>query len=190
MLLQISKSFTNYLLKKEIIEYSKKELIIYGFQLTLSTFASMVTILTLSYFFNILYGFIFLFFFMPIRFYAGGYHAQTYRQCYIYTNTCFLGTLAFSNIIFKYNLLHGYILLAMISLLFLFFATPCKNQKNPLDKKEFIKNRINTRILLLIYSFMLIVIYRNYPFIFLLGFNTLFLVSILFIIGNLENKSF
>lgn len=60
MLLQISKSFTNYLLKKEIIEYSKKELIIYGFQLTLSTFASMVTILTLSYFFNILYGFIFL----------------------------------------------------------------------------------------------------------------------------------
>ena len=114
MLLQISKSFTNYLLKKEIIEYSKKELIIYGSQLTLSTFASIVTILTLSCFFNILYGSIFLLFFMPIRFYAGGYHAQTYRQCYIYTNTCFLGTLAFSNIIFKYSLLHGYIWLALV----------------------------------------------------------------------------
>lgn len=188
MLLQISKSFTNYLLNKAIIESSKKDLLIYGFQLTLSTSASIITILTLSYFYNIIYGIIFLGFFFPLRFYAGGYHAHTFQKCFIYTNTCFIGILLFSYAALQYNLLDKYFFFAIVSIFYLWLITPCINQNNPLSEKEIIKNRMNTRILLLLYTFMLIALHTSYPFVSLIGFNTLFLVSILFIIGNLENK--
>lgn len=190
MLLQISKSFTDYLFKKGIIEYSKKELLIYGFQLILSTSASMITIVILSCFYNITYGFIFLFFFMPIRFCAGGYHANTYQRCYIYTNACFIGILLFSGIVSQYKFLDKYILFALMGILYVWLAAPCKNKNNPLSNKEIIKNKTTTRMLLFMYIFFLIYLYTTYPFVFLIGFNTLFLVSVLFIIGNLENKSF
>lgn len=188
MLLQTSKTFTYYLLKKNIIEQSKTELFIYGFQLLLSTSASIITILILSCFFNIVYGLIFLLYFMPMRLYAGGYHASTYRKCYIYTNACFISTMFFSKLILEYGLLDKYIIFAIAGILYLGFSAPCKNPNNPLTHNEIIKNKSIARLLLFLYCLLLITLYPIYPFLFLIGFNTLFLVSIFFIIGNLKNK--
>lgn len=188
MLLKISRCLTSCLIKRNIIEFEDTDVFIYGFQLILSTFSSVITILLLSYFINILYGIVFLLFFMPVRFCAGGYHADTYLKCFVYTNSCFVFTLLFSKIVEKFHLLHAYSLLTLIGVLYLWMKAPCRNENNPMSETYIHINRISAHVILMIYSIILTITYHLHSFIFLLGFNTVFLVSILFIIGNLENK--
>lgn len=186
MLLQLSNIITNYFLKKEIIGIEKKEVLIYGFQLTFSTLSSIITILIFSCLINIFYGIIFLIFFMPIRFCSGGYHANTYLKCFIYTNSCFVIILLFSKIVLHLDLLNTYALLAFIGILYLWLKAPCKNANNPLSEKYIQYNRFITHIILAIYAIICIITYHISPFMFLIEFNTVFLVSILFIIGSNE----
>lgn len=188
MLLNISKYLTNYFVNKHIIEFDKTDIFIYGFQLALSTFASIITILTLSCFTNIIYGIIFLLFFMPIRFCAGGYHANTYHKCFIYTNLCFIITMLFSKLALQYHLLHIYMPPALLGILYLWWKAPCRNTNNPLSEISLYKNKIYARTVLIIYCLFSIITYFLNTFIFLVEFDTVFLVSILFIIGNLENR--
>lgn len=103
MLFKTSNYLTNYFIENHIVSPQKKEIFIYGFQLILSTLSSMFTILLISAVFNISYGIIFLLFFMPIRFCAGGFHASTYHKCFVYTNGVFITMLIFSKIVYMYS---------------------------------------------------------------------------------------
>lgn len=189
MLLNISRYLSYYLLKKEIIEDEKVDVIIYGLQLILSTISSAVTILLLSSVINIAYGIIFLLFFMPIRFCAGGYHAKAFNKCFIYTNCSFIITILITTFIYYY-ILPIYLLfpLTLAGIVYLSYKAPCKNLNNLLSDIYCKKNNFNSRIILMVYGLGIIITYQINLFVFLLELNTLFLVSILFIIGNLENK--
>lgn len=90
MLLKLSTYLTHYFIKKNIIKSNLSQIYIYGFQLTISTLCSLLSILLLSSFSNFIFGITFLLFFMPLRFCAGGYHSNTYQKCFILTNLCFL----------------------------------------------------------------------------------------------------
>lgn len=187
MLLGISEYLTYYFLKNKIIDKDKTDIFIYGFQLLLSTISSIVSILILSSFINILYGIVFLLFFMPIRFCAGGYHANTYNKCFIYTNSCFVITLLYSKIMPQY-LLYIHILIVLVGWLYLWSKAPCKNVNNPLNEEALNKNKFHSHIILIIYAISIVITYYSQIFIFSLELNTVFLVSILFLVGNLENK--
>lgn len=188
MLLKISELLTKYLIKKNIVPYRKTEVFIYGFQLTLSTLASMFTIIFITAFINITYGLIFLVFFMPIRFCAGGYHAPTYCKCFLYTNSVFVFDLLITNIVYSYNLLPYYMIIIVICVLYLWLNTPCLNNNNPLSESYIRKNKLNShKILVLYFVIISITCHYNY-FIVILELNTIFIVSILFIIGNFEYK--
>ena len=61
MLLKISTYLTHYFIKKNIIKSNLSQIYIYGFQLTISTLCSFLSILLLSSFFNFIFGITFLF---------------------------------------------------------------------------------------------------------------------------------
>ena len=71
-----------YIMERANISKQRKAVFIYGCELTLSTIASVLSIIILSIFLNAIYSsFVFLLVFIGIRLFAGGYHAKTYSHC-------------------------------------------------------------------------------------------------------------
>lgn len=160
----------------------------YGFQLIISTLSSMMTILLISCFTNITYGILFLFFFMPIRGCVGGYHADTFEKCFLYTSLCFPAVMIISAIMQYTNLVSVAYLLLILGYIILILKAPCRNVHNPLSEKAVDKNKLYTRILLLIYGGIILVTFFINPTVSLVGANTLNLVTFLFIIEKNQQK--
>ena len=80
-----------YIMERANISKQRKAVFIYGCELTLSTIASVLSIIILSIFLNAIYSsFVFLLVFIGIRLFAGGYHAKTYSHCFLLTNFVYL----------------------------------------------------------------------------------------------------
>lgn len=84
MLNQVSSKLAKVLIRKaKCIEY-EEEVYVYGLELTLSTLAGFSAILVLSILFKAFdEGITFLFMFVPLRLYTGGYHSSTYGKCFL-----------------------------------------------------------------------------------------------------------
>ena len=101
MLNKISTKLAEELLFKgaEWITYGK-EVYIYGIEIILSTLIEMVTILLLAALFSeITEGLIFIGGFFFLRIFSGGYHADTYRKCFLVTIGAFLSILILTEIL-------------------------------------------------------------------------------------------
>lgn len=86
MLNTIALILTDNLLDKVDDYKYDKEVYVYGIELITSTLIGMISIITLSAFCkNVLSAFVFISFFVPLRLFVGGYHANTYRKCYFVT---------------------------------------------------------------------------------------------------------
>lgn len=81
---KISKNFTSYLLRKEIICDEKVEIVNYLFQIYIE---KMVVYMTLFFYGvyreKIVELFFFLIMYTNLRKYTGGFHAQNFFRCYI-----------------------------------------------------------------------------------------------------------
>ncbi len=96
MLESISKKLTENLIMHNESLICKKEILIYGYQLLLSSMFTILTIIVSSFlFYNWYEAFTFLLFFIPIRLFAGGYHASTYHGCFLCSNCCFHSVMLF-----------------------------------------------------------------------------------------------
>lgn len=178
----LSQMFTGYFIKRNILTKEKEDIFVYGFQLIISTLSSMTAILLISCFTNLTYGILFLFFFMPIRGCVGGYHADTFEKCFLYTSLCFPATIMISAIMQHTNVVPVAYLLLIFGYIILILKAPCRNAHNPLSEKAITKNKFYTRILLLIYGGIIIVTFRINPMLSLVEANTLNLVTFLFLI--------
>ena len=93
MLKTISIYSTNFLILRNPLLKPKKNIYIYGFEIIYSTLFCTISILLLGILLNqIPQTLTFLLVFSSGRVLAGGFHASTYRNCYILTMLCFLFT--------------------------------------------------------------------------------------------------
>lgn len=91
MLTYYAIKLTNQIYKHCSLSSEKRSIYVYGFELFLSTMLSVVSVLLFALFFSAPEtGLIFLFVFMGLRLFSGGYHAKTYGHCFILTNAIFL----------------------------------------------------------------------------------------------------
>ena len=91
MLATIAARLTDQLYFRCPLDPSKKAIYEYGIQLSLSTLASMCSIVLLGLLFkNPASAFIFLGVFFFLRLFSGGYHAPTYTRCFLLTNSVYL----------------------------------------------------------------------------------------------------
>lgn len=186
ILLTLSQMFTKCFIRRNIIPKEKEDIFVYGFQLIISTLSSMMTILLISCFTNIAYGILFLFFFMPIRGCVGGYHADTFEKCFIYTSLCFPATMMVSAIMQHMNLTPVAYILLIFGYIILILKAPCRDVHNPLSAEAIDKNKFYTRILLLIYASIILVTFFRNPAFSLAEANTLNLVTFLFLLKKRE----
>ena len=152
MLSLISKRFTDFFLKKQIIDEEKYEISEYGFMITLSSLFCILSILIISVICGmIVEGITFLIVFMAIRTSCGGYHCSTYLKCWLFTNSIFLVYLAIIYFTKDLNVdIVSMVLLALCSLIIVAFA-PLINENNPKGEKEIAEKKIKARIILSCY---------------------------------------
>ena len=153
----LTKRFIQLLIVKNIIKDKDKNIYVYGFNQLLFTGLNLITVIILGVIFNkLMDSIIFMCTYIPIRVYAGGYHAKTHLKCYIFS-IIMLSIILF---ILKINLisLHISLILVLISSILILFLSPVEDKNKPLDKlekkvykKRTIRNFIIALIVLLIF---------------------------------------
>lgn len=132
---------TDKLCRRGVVEEQKRPVFIYGFELLMSTLSSMVSIFIFSLLLGEPYASLCFFFaFMGLRFFAGGYHAPTYRLCFITSNSIFLLVFGAAWLIDRWHMepvLWGFL---AFSLFILFWLSPVENPHHPISEATRRKN--------------------------------------------------
>ena len=155
MLQRYASQLVGFLYEKSELDQSKKAIYQYGTELTLSTAAAVASILLLATLLgNILWGVIFLVVFISFRLPGGGYHASTYRNCFILTNSVFLASLGMSLVLlYTPNIIRNVLLL--ISCFAIWMLAPIPNPHHPVSERTFRKNKIIVRGMAVIGSLLM-----------------------------------
>lgn len=126
----------------------KRPIFQYGFEIMTSTLCSAFSILLISVFLrDILSACLFLGIFFFLRLFAGGYHAPTYAQCFILTNSVYLVVYLVSRVFIAFQSTIPAIVLTLLSGLIIFTFSPIRNKKHPISEMVYRKNRDIARIL-------------------------------------------
>ena len=100
MLHHCAEYLTDFLYRHAAVSLQKRAIYVYGIELTLSTGASFLSIVLFSLFLASPFSsLVFLLVFISLRSFSGGYHAETYRNCFLITNSTYLASFALSKIL-------------------------------------------------------------------------------------------
>lgn len=163
MLQLFANECTGFLLKRGVIQDNHRKIYVYGFELFLSTLLCIISILSIG----VVSGYlsssvVFLLFFMPIRMVAGGYHAKTYKACFILTNSIAILCVVVSKTIWyldKSWISYSFWIILFLSFIYIWRAVPMNMEKYSEDPKRVLKNRKYTHAIIGI-ELLLIIIMR------------------------------
>lgn len=155
MLQRCASQLVGFLYGKSELDQSKKAIYQYGTELTISTAAAVASILLLATLLgNLLWGVIFLVVFISFRLPGGGYHASTYRNCFILTNSVFLASFILSLILLSIpNVIRNVLLL--ISCFAIWMLAPIPNPHHPVSERTLRKNKIIVRGMVVVDSLLM-----------------------------------
>lgn len=142
MLATIATRLTDQLYFRCPLDPSRKAIYEYGIQLSLSTLASMCSIVMLGLLLkNPASAFIFLGVFFFLRLFSGGYHATTYARCFLLTNSVYLAVVGASYWIVHFQLYHLLPVIVVASCVVVIVLSPVRNKHHPLSENTYRKNR-------------------------------------------------
>ncbi len=162
MLRLIAEECTNLLLKHEAIQEKQKAIYVYGFELIWSLILSSGSIIILGAVFGYLpLAVTFLFYFIPIRIPAGGFHAGSYRDCFLSTNLMAVGCIAVSKWLYRLPdsgyAVWGLLLLAVV---YIWLKAPVVSEKHSRKTDQLARNRKYARFLLVLDVVSLLILKR------------------------------
>ena len=139
-----------------VIAEERKPLYVYGLNQAITMCLNIVTTLLLGRLFDMLwYCVAFLAAFIPIRSYAGGYHAKTPLRCYVFSVVQIIIVLS----LLKYIDISFWIAVGIVILsgIFILFLSPMEDPNKPFSNGEFIAFRKRARIIWIFELFFYIV---------------------------------
>lgn len=152
MLHKLAEDISLYLITNKIIDIEERDIYIYGIELLISTLLTFISILILAFFIGeLVSAVIFLLIHFLLKSYTGGYHANYYYQCYIYSILNFIILIiAKTRILLAYKPVVALALL-VISIMIIFKYAPVTNKNNPKTEEEISRNKkiARKRVLLL-----------------------------------------
>lgn len=165
MLNTIAVFFTSVLVNNGVVKEERSAVLIYGFQLFISTASSLLSILLISLFTgNIEYGILYLAVFMLLRITANGFHARTYGGCFLLTNGLFLLYLEFVNFYPYIIPLFLNKLLLLFCCIFIWIKAPVEHPNHKLSFKNRKKNQLAARIIIGIDVLFIFLLYSKHQF--------------------------
>lgn len=142
----ISARLCNLFVENEIIEEEDKELYQYGLHQGIIMIINFISMLIVGLLFNMLWqSLLFLLFFIPVRTYAGGYHAKTQLRCYFISLGIYIAALLGIRYMPSDWWMRVIILLAASAVFFKF--APSEAENKPLSAEEVIKYKRIARIM-------------------------------------------
>ena len=132
--------FAKYILEKFILQQgtsdSDKIVYLYGLSAGITILENIVITLILGYIFgNLIQTMIFLLSYVPLRSYAGGYHAKTEQVCFIFSTLLIIVVEIFFSNFFRFNYveLMGFVI---ISIFLIVINSPFESEKKSLSNGE------------------------------------------------------
>lgn len=134
------------------IDGEDRPIYVYGFEILFSTLFSLSSVTVLSCLLgHAAYALFFVLFFFSLRLFCGGYHASTYAKCFLITNLTFLSTVVYTEVILRLNLVSVMPVLFLLSAVTVFVFAPVKNENHPCTEKTYRKNKVISRVLVILY---------------------------------------
>ena len=177
---------SDYFVENEVVLPEDKSIYKYGTEVVISSILGIVIVIALSAVLGQFQdGMLFLLCFIPIRIYAGGYHANTYLKC----NATFITVFIFTSLVSR-NLPEVFqvqlsILFLIASLVVIILLSPIENKRKPIsdyEKKRYRRISIIMSVLWIVTSIVLFIFDINIiPIVSL----TMFTIAILMIVEKI-----
>ena len=183
----ISQNISNLLIQNKIIEEENQELYIYGLHQGFIIILNVITTFLLSMFFQSIWnGIIFLVVYIPLRSYAGGYHAKTELRCFIQSILVLVGV--FWSIKHVQEINGIFIFLFVLAGIIIYICSPVADQNKPLSKMEIEIYRKRSRTIVLIEgSAFFISLYMGVSTIYINIFYCFIVLTFLLILGKIKS---
>lgn len=148
------------LIKNKIISIDERDVYLYGTEVVLLNICLLIIISTVSFAFDaVLHLVAFVIVFIPLRSFAGGYHAKTSELCMVLSTVIYTISLFAVKILPMFdNLILSGIVVLILCLIVLFLA-PQTSMNNELSNRQFRRNKYIVRILLALYFALFILCY-------------------------------
>lgn len=183
----------SFFINNSKINAKEKAIFLFGLEIILSTIASIITVLVISIPFGQFWGTtLYLFVFILIRQFTGGYHADSYRSCYLTFLVIYLLTIPIPLLCdSKARILT--ILFSWISTIPVFLFAPVQNANRMLTAAETIRFRRISRITVCALSILLTagaVFLNGSKGLFLWGSLALLTMAIFIVVAIIKNGGF
>ena len=156
MVRKVSQKVTDRLLVRKVIRYEDYEIYQYGLEQLFTNVLDVMTLLVIGLSMGMIWqGIVFVFSFMLLRKYAGGYHASTPLKCYLLTTSIIIVVLS----VIKYIKINNFVCLGLliISSVVIFMLSPVDSENKKLDDIERIIYRKKTLLIWSIEFFVIII---------------------------------
>ena len=183
----LAEDITFILITHKIISIEDRDVYMYGLEVILLNACLLFVYAIISLVSREMSNFLaYLVFFIPLRIFAGGYHAKTSERCFVLSTIMYgISIVAVKVIPFLYKTSTAK-MLGLISIFGIVIMAPMINENNPLNKKQVKRNRIISYAIIV---FDLVVYILCYNFDWHIATNELvfiILVALLLFIGKVS----
>lgn len=148
MFSRISNNIAEQLIENGTIDSENREIYSYGVEQALVMLMNIITTLVIGFCFGMIWqSIIFMIIYLPLRSFAGGYHASTVLRCYMFGIILTITYLCINKYIPDTDFVIS--IITVIASVILFMLAPVETNNKPLDHTELSMYKKRTRIILL-----------------------------------------
>ncbi|HDK7155511.1 TPA: accessory gene regulator B family protein [Clostridium botulinum] len=187
MIFSISKKIVDKLIDGGIITSDDKDLYTYGFHQGFLIIFNIFTTVVIGLLFKMVWeSLIFLMAYIPLRSYAGGYHAKTPLRCYMCSIIIMIVVFLGIKFIYWNSFICSIITFCTTSIIFI--LEPVEDRNKPLDQKEIDVYKKRTKVILLVLiGIGLICWFIDNKQISITIIMALFIIAIMVVLGKIKN---
>jgi len=137
------------LIKNKIVDIQQRDVYVYGLEVILLNGSLLLMFFITSLLCGTMINFwAYLMFFLPLRIFSGGYHAQSSESCFVLSTLMYGLSIAITIFFPLLYQKQKWIIAGIISIIVILALSPMVNENNPLTQSQRKRNRIIVSILL------------------------------------------
>ena len=187
MFYKLSERITDEFEKQRVIVSEDKEIYRYGVQQGLNLAFNLLTTLVIGAVCGMFWeSILFMAAYMPLRSFAGGYHAKTHLRCYLYSIVMITVVLLIIRFLPVGRIIYSCLML--VGGIVIFLLAPVEDKNKPLDDEEQRVYCIRTRVILVLEGSVLLVsiLLQFKPFHSAISL-AIFCLGVLVLVGKVKN---
>lgn len=189
MFKRLAENICYLLVRYKIVDIKEIAIYIYGLEVVLlNTSIALIMIVISLLMQNLIYLIVFALFFIPLRIFAGGWHAKSSGVCFLFSNIMyFISLLLYEH----YSDLYqnpAIVLMSLLAIAFIIVFAPIVSNNHPLTSKKQKRNKIITALIGIFDCIMLILLCKLNVKIASAGMISVLLVALLILPMIIERK--